>query len=53
MDHFPSSRIESPERAFSCVGIDLAGPLTFKSGNECVKGYVPVFVCFASKADHL
>ena len=53
MGDLPSSRIEAPERAFSCVGLDFAGPLTFKSGNECVKGYVAVFVCFASKAVHL
>ena len=53
MGDLPSSRIEAPERAFSCVGLDFAGTLTFKSGNECVKGYVAVFVCFASKAVHL
>ena len=53
MGDLPSSRIEAPERAFSCVGLDFAGPLTFKSGNECVKGYVAVFVCFASKTVHL
>ena len=53
MGDLPSSRIEAPERAFSCVGLDFAGPLTFKSGNECVKGYAALFVCFASKAVHL
>ena len=53
MGDLPSSRIESPDRAFSCVGLDFAGPLTFKSGNDSVKGYVAVFVCFASKAVHL
>ena len=40
-------------RAFSCVGLDFAGPLTFKNGTECVKGYVALFICFASKAVHL
>ena len=49
----PSSRFEVPERAFSCMGLDFAGSLTFKNGTECVKGYVAVFVCFASKAVHL
>ena len=44
MGDLPSSRIEAPERAFSCVGLEFAGTLTFKSGNECVKGYVAVFV---------
>ena len=53
MGDLPSSRIEVPERAFSCVGLDFAGPLTFKDGTECVKGYVAVFICFASKAVHL
>ena len=53
MGDLPSSRIEVPERAFSCVGLDFAGPLTFKNGTQCVKGYVAVFICFASKAVHL
>ena len=53
MGDLPSSRFEAPERAFSCVGLDFAGPLTFKSGSDSVKGYVAVFVCFASKAVHL
>ena len=53
MGDLPSSRIEAPERAFSCVGLDFAGPLKFKCGIECLKGYVAVFVCFASKAVHL
>ena len=53
MGDLPSSRIEVPERAFSCVGLDFAGPLTFKNGTECVKGYVAVFICFASEAVHL
>ena len=53
MGDLPSSRIEAPERAFSCVGLDFAGPLTFKSRNDSFKGYVAVFVCFASKAVHL
>ena len=48
-----SSRIKIPERAFSCVGLDFAGPLTFKNGTECVKSYVAVLLCFASKAVHL
>ena len=53
MGDLSSSRIEVPERAFSCVGLDFAGPLTFKNGTECVKGYVAVFICFATKAVHL
>ena len=50
MGDLPSSRIEVPERAFFCVSLDFAGPLTFKNGTECVKGYVAVSICFASKA---
>ena len=53
LSDLPPSRIEAPERAFSCVGLDFAGPLTFKNGTECVKGYGAVFVRFASKAVHL
>ena len=53
MGDLPSSRIEIPESAFSCVGLDFTGPLTFKNGTDCVKGYVAVFICFASKAVHL
>ena len=53
MGDLPSSRIEAPDCAFSCVGLDFAGPLTFKSGNDSYKGYVAVVVCFASKAVHL
>ena len=53
MGDLPPSRLEVPERAFSCVGPDFARPLTFKNGNECVKGYVAVFVCFTSRAVHL
>ena len=32
---------------------NFAGPLSIKNGTECVKGYVAVFICFASKAVHL
>ena len=53
MGDLPSSRIEVPERAFSCVGLDFAGPLFFKNGTECVKGFRAEFICFASKAVHL
>ena len=53
MGDLPSSRIEVPKRAFSCVGLDFAGPLTLKNGTECIKGYVAVFICYASKAVNL
>ena len=44
----PSSRIEAPERAFSCVGLYFAGPLTFKNGTEGVKCYIAVFISGSS-----
>ena len=53
MGDLTSSRIEVPERDFSYVCLDFTGPLTFKNGTECVKGYVAVFICLASKAVHL
>ena len=53
MGDLPSSSIEAPERVFSCVGLEFAGPFTFKNGTECVKGYRAVLICFASKAVHL
>ena len=53
MVDLPSERIEAPERAFSCVGLFSTGPLPNKNGTECVKGYVAVFICFASKTVHL
>ena len=53
MSDLPSSRNEAPEHAFTCVGLDFAGPLTFKNGAECVKGFVAVLSCFASTAVHL
>ena len=43
MSDLRSNRIEVPKRAFSYVGLDFAGPLTFKNGTDCVKGYVAVF----------
>ena len=47
MGELPSSRNEAPESAFCCVCLDFAGPLTFKNGTECVKGYLVVFLfCF-------
>lgn len=44
-------------RPFTNTGVDFAGPFNIKSfsGRACVvtKGYVCVFVCFATKAIHL
>lgn len=42
---------------FTNTGVDFAGPLVIKSfsGRNCrlTKGYVCLFVCFATKAIHL
>ncbi|XP_061393352.1 uncharacterized protein LOC133328855 [Musca vetustissima] len=47
----------SVTRAFTNTGVDFAGPFDIKSftGRACriTKGYVCVFVCFATKAVHL
>lgn len=44
-------------RPFACTGVDFAGPFDFKnvSGRGCriSKGYICLFVCFATKAIHL
>ncbi|XP_059226988.1 uncharacterized protein LOC131998556 [Stomoxys calcitrans] len=44
-------------RPFTNTGVDFAGPFNIKnySGRACVitKGYVCIFVCFATKAIHL
>ncbi|XP_075150742.1 uncharacterized protein LOC142224843 [Haematobia irritans] len=44
-------------RPFTCTGVDFAGPFDIKTyiGRGCriTKGYVLVFVCFATKAIHL
>ncbi|XP_046802957.1 uncharacterized protein LOC124418960 [Lucilia cuprina] len=44
-------------RPFTNTGLDFAGPFSIKSfagrGSKITKGYVLVFVCFATKAIHL
>ena len=53
MGELPAARVK-PARPFSITGIDLAGPFTYKEGNQrkptLMKGYVCVYVCFATKA---
>ena len=56
MGQLPVSRLtEAP--AFTTCGVDYAGPFLIKTNNlrnsPSVKGYLSVFVCFASKAVHL
>ena len=56
MADLPSSRVNQ-SRPFSHVGIDFAGPFTIKTSSRKnapkLKGYLCVFVCFATKAVHL
>ncbi|CAB4007204.1 Pro-Pol poly [Paramuricea clavata] len=52
----PSFRV-CEEYAFSCVGVDFAGPLYARSWNngerEMIKTYVALFTCASSRAVHL
>lgn len=56
MGTLPTSRV-TLSRPFSTTGVDFAGPLDIKfiRGKSChmIKGYVCLFVCFATKAIHL
>lgn len=56
MAALPSERT-ALDRPFTTTGVDFAGPFDVKSftGRACkiTKGYVCIFVCFATKAIHL
>ena len=56
MGQLPASRI-TPSPPFTICGVDYAGPFLMKKGHRrkpvIVKGYLAVFVCFATKAAHL
>ena len=56
MGQLPEARVtEAP--AFTTCGVDYAGPFYLKTNNlrnsPTIKGFLSVFVCFASKAVHL
>ena len=40
-------------RPFQHAGLDLAGPLMVKDGNQQSKGYVTLFTCATTRAVHL
>ena len=42
----------TPARPFSQTGLDFAGPLQLKEGNDVKKIYIAVFVCLTTKAVH-
>ena len=56
MGQLPPDRV-TPSKAFHTTGVDYCGPFTMKEGKgrkpRKVKGYIAVFVCFATKAIHL
>ena len=52
MGDLPTARIEKPERAFTQVGIDFAGPFHVHDADS-PKAFAAVFICLASKAVHL
>ncbi|XP_063931166.1 uncharacterized protein LOC135143218 [Zophobas morio] len=56
MADLPVTRV-TPSRPFTVTGVDYAGPFTLKNGHgrtvKTIKGYIAVFVCFATKAVHI
>lgn len=57
MGDLPTQRVNPPQRAFMCTGVDYTGAIELKSskyrGNTTYKGYIAVFICMATKAIHL
>ncbi|XP_043463826.1 uncharacterized protein LOC122499504, partial [Leptopilina heterotoma] len=56
MGELPAARV-TRNRAFSNSGLDYAGPFQVRMskgrGNRAYKGYIVLFVCFATRAIHL
>jgi hypothetical protein len=56
MGELPSPRVQT-SRPFLTTGVDYAGPISLKLGAPrsriVTKGYIAVFVCFATKAIHI
>jgi hypothetical protein len=56
MGKLPSPRVQL-SRPFLTTGIDYARPISLKLGTTCsktiTKGYIAIFVCFATKAVHI
>jgi hypothetical protein len=56
MGELPPSRVQ-PSRPFATTGVDYAGPVLLRLGNThsktIVKGYIAIFVCFATKDVHI
>ncbi|KMQ85188.1 hypothetical protein RF55_16392 [Lasius niger] len=56
MGNLPRERV-TPSRPFLRTGVDYAGPIFIRTtkgrGHRSYKGFIAVFVCFATKAVHL
>ncbi|XP_066590775.1 uncharacterized protein [Prorops nasuta] len=56
MGNLPAARV-TPSRPFTVSGLDYAGPFSLRfakgRGQRSYKGYISLFVCFATKAIHL
>jgi len=56
MSSLPKERV-NPSRPFKICGIDYSGPINVKSSLQrkapITKGYICIFVCFATKAIHI
>jgi transposase InsO family protein len=56
MGQLPPTRVQ-PARPFLTTGVDYAGPVHLRLGlprsKTIIKGYVAIFVCFATKAIHI
>ncbi|XP_049885986.1 uncharacterized protein LOC126380550 isoform X2 [Pectinophora gossypiella] len=57
MGSLPAGRVTATSRPFEKVGVDFAGPIDVKLSrvrrSVTGKGYICVYVCFATKAVHL
>ena len=53
MAPLPIFRVTPGKPAFTCVGLDFAGPFLTKSGRSLTKRYLCIFTCLASRAVHL
>ena len=56
MGPLPAVRVR-PSRAFTCTGVDFAGPFWIKASNlrgqRAYKGYISLFICMVTKATHI
>ena len=53
MAPLPKFRVTAGRPAFSCVGVDYAGPVFAKVGRSLAKRYFCVFSCLTSRAVHI